>query len=76
MPHLKVLLDLARSEIAASIESMRPKRFYLSHRACPMCGAQMIYRGSIATLLDSRYARTCTDCRYADPIRVTMIREL
>ena len=41
-----------------------------------MCGAQMVYRGSIATLLDSRYARTCTDCSYADPIRVTMIKEL
>ena len=61
---------------AAFVEGLRPQRSYPSQRTCPLCGSPMVYRGSLITLLDRRYLRTCDGCSYTDPGKVKMIREL
>ena len=51
-------------------------KIYPSHRACPACGAKTLYRASLFTIFTGLYTRSCSTCRYCEPRKVKMIRQL
>jgi predicted RNA-binding Zn-ribbon protein involved in translation (DUF1610 family) len=49
---------------------------YPSQRPCPTCGGTMVYRGSGLSAFTGKYSRTCQECGYTDPHKVTLVRQI
>ena len=68
--------ECAESLWAEARRKIPDPKIYPSHRACPACGAQTFYRASPITVFTGLYTRTCSACRYCEPRKVKMIRQL